>query len=37
MIFTCIKCEWKYSDSQMDMDERICFECLDKEEDTDDD
>ena len=29
----CIKCGFKFHESDMDMDERICLECLEEEED----
>ena len=32
MEFTCIVCEFKFHKNQMDMDERMCYDCL--EEDT---
>ena len=28
MEFTCIKCEHKFHSTQMDTDERMCYECL---------
>ena len=27
---TCMKCEWKFSEYQMDTDERMCYECIDE-------
>jgi|TARA_R100000093_G_scaffold64621_1_gene35558 hypothetical protein len=37
MEFTCIECENKYTpDKTGDAEERTCFECLNKEEKTDD-
>ena len=28
--YTCIECEHSYDDRDGDLDERMCFECLDK-------
>ena len=36
MEFTCIKCEFKFRESRMDMDERMCYDCLEEDEDTED-
>ena len=30
MEFTCCKCEFKFHYLDMDLDERMCFECLDE-------
>ena len=32
-MFTCIECEFPFDESTGDVDERICNECIDKEED----
>ena len=32
MKFTCIKCEFKFYDNEMDVDERMCYDCIDEEE-----
>ena len=32
MMWTCIICEFKFPESEMDMDERICLECLEEDE-----
>ena len=32
MKFTCCKCEHKFYYLDMDLDERMCFDCLDEEE-----
>ena len=32
-MFTCIKCENSYNHTNGDVDERICYECLDEEDD----
>ena len=31
MEFTCIQCEMKFDSIYMDLDERVCLECLEKE------
>ena len=31
MEFTCIQCEMKFDERQMDLGERVCHECLEKE------
>ena len=36
MEFTCIKCEFKFHESRMDTDERMCYDCLEEDEDTKD-
>ena len=35
-MFTCIKCENNYNHTNGDVDERICYECLDEEDDRND-
>jgi len=32
MTFTCIECEQSFNSETGDFDERLCFECIDKEE-----
>lgn len=32
MEFTCIKCEFKFHETNMDTDERMCYDCLDEDE-----
>ena len=32
MKFTCVQCDFKYNEAQMDLGERMCNECLEKEE-----
>ena len=32
MEFTCIKCEHHYDELTGDLDERICYKCLNEEE-----
>ena len=33
ILFTCIECGWKYNpDIDGDVDERMCFECLDNQD-----
>ena len=32
-MFTCIECEFPFDDLTGDTEERMCNECLDKEED----
>ena len=34
-MFTCIKCEHHYDHLTGDLDERMCHECLDEENDND--
>ena len=34
MEFTCIKCEFKFHHTLMDVDERTCYDCLEKDEDS---
>ena len=36
MEFTCIKCEFKFHESRMDTDERMCYDCLEEDENTED-
>ena len=31
-MFTCIECEHHYDRTSGDLDERMCYECIDKEE-----
>ena len=31
MEFTCLQCDFKFSERQMDLGERVCNECLEKE------
>ena len=31
MKFTCIKCEFKFHETEMDTDERMCYDCLEEE------
>ena len=35
MEFTCIKCENSFNSETGDFDERMCFDCLDEEDDND--
>ena len=32
MKFTCIACEFKYNATDMDVDERMCYSCLEEDE-----
>jgi|TARA_R100001530_G_scaffold5899_1_gene7117 hypothetical protein len=32
MEFTCIKCEFKFHETKMDTDERMCYDCLEEDD-----
>ena len=32
MEFTCIKCEFKFHETKMDTDERMCYDCVEEDD-----
>ncbi len=36
-MWTCIECEFSFDDITGDLDERICYDCMEKEGDNDED
>ena len=31
-MFTCIECEWQFDSRTGDLEERMCYECLDEQD-----